>query len=341
MPERSAGPKWAVLLARIWAIAAYVLVAVAFFAGTVWLVMAKEVKKLTGTEAVLAWVVGLAALPAAVLTVAIVRAAVVAIARGEQGTADISDHLKRLESLIETLHDSTRRLVDLSRMSDAAKSLLFRQREVEAMEELLHDYLMRQDYTAAEQFADEVERRLGQLEQAQRMRQEIAAARETTMEQKIESAIKRVHDLVADYQWARALRVTQRLLRVQGDHPKVAALPGLIHEARTRHKLELLHDYDQAVKRNDIERSIQLLHELDKYLTPQEAAALEESARGVFKARLHTLGVQFSMRVTEENWAEAIAIGHEIMQEFPNSRMAKEVSEKMDRLVALAAQEKR
>jgi len=328
-------------LARIWAIAAYVLVAVAFFAGTVWLVMAKEVKKLTGTEAVLAWVVGLAALPAAVLTVAIVRAAVVAIARGEQGTADISDHLKRLESLIETLHDSTRRLVDLSQMSDAAKSLLFRQREVEAMEELLHDYLIRQDYAAAEQFADEVARRLGQPEQAQRMRQVIAAARETTMEQKIDAAIKRVHELMDDYQWPRARRVTRRLLRVQGDHPRVAALPQLIHQARSRHKLELLRDYDEAVKRNDIERSIQLLHELDKYLTPQEAAALEESARGVFKARLHTLGVQFSMRVTEENWAEAIAIGHEIMQEFPNSRMAKEVSEKMDRLVALAAQEKR
>jgi hypothetical protein len=93
-----------------------------------------------------------------------------------------------------------------------------------------------------------------------------------------------------------------------------------------------LKQYDEAVKRNDVDYSIQLLKELDMYLPPQEAAALEESARGVFRAKLHNLGVQFAINVTDKQWAKAVATGEEIMMEFPNTRMAQEVREKMDLL---------
>ena len=40
-----------------------------------------------------------------------------------------------------------------------------------------------------------------------------------------------------------------------------------------------------------------------------EAAALEESARGVFRARLHKMGVQFSLFVTEKAWNKALKLG--------------------------------
>ena len=53
-----------------------------------------------------------------------------------------------------------------------------------------------------------------------------------------------------------------------------------------------------------------------------------ESARGVFRAKLHNLGVQFAIRVTDQNWSEALVIGEQIMDEYPNTRMAQEVQEK-------------
>ena len=68
------------------------------------------------------------------------------------------------------------------------------------------------------------------------------------------------------------------------------------------------------------------------FLTPQEGAALAESARGVFKARLHNLGVQFAIRITDKNWVEALAVGQDIISEYPNSRMAEEVRDRMDLL---------
>ena len=88
----------------------------------------------------------------------------------------------------------------------------------------------------------------------------------------------------------------------------------------------------EAVRVNDVERSIELLKELDKYLTPQEGAALAESARDVFKKKLHNLGVQFAIAVADQNWSFAVATGEEIVKEYPNSRMAREVHEKLELL---------
>ena len=84
----------------------------------------------------------------------------------------------------------------------------------------------------------------------------------------------------------------------------------------------MLQSYGEAVRKKDVDRSIELLHELDIYLTPQEAAALQESARGVFRAKLHQMGVQFAICVTDERWSEAIRAGEDIVREFPNPRMA-------------------
>ena len=111
-----------------------------------------------------------------------------------------------------------------------------------------------------------------------------------------------------------------------------------LQQAQAKHKGELLQAYGEAVRKKDVDRSIELLKRLDQYLTPQEAAALEESARGVFRAKLHNLGVQFAICVTDQRWDEAIASGEEIIREYPNSRMCHEVRQKMPQLQTRAAE---
>jgi hypothetical protein len=248
----------------------------------------------------------------------------------------MNDRLSRIESVLQAIHESDRRLVDLSQMSDAAKSLLFRQREIEAMNELLHEYLLNQQYDLAEGLANDVEKRLGYPEQVKRMRGEIATTRSSTSDQKIDESVDRVKKYLDTHEWSIARRMAQRLARSLPESPKILALPEMIRDAQARHKRDLLSAYGEAVKTGDVDKSIELLRELDKYLSPQEAAALEDSARGVFRAKLHNLGVQFAIRVTEEQWLDARNIGQQIMAEYPNSRMAQEVRTKMDTLQSLA-----
>ncbi|GAF72838.1 unnamed protein product, partial [marine sediment metagenome] len=90
----------------------------------------------------------------------------------------------------------------------------------------------------------------------------------------------------------------------------------------------LLTAWDDAVKRQDTDRSLEILRELDLYLTPNEGLALQEAARDVFRNKLHNLGVQFSLAISEKRWGEAVETGEQIMHDFPNSRMAEEIREK-------------
>jgi hypothetical protein len=42
------------------------------------------------------------------------------------------------------------------------------------------------------------------------------------------------------------------------------------------------------------------------------------------------MGVEFSVSVAEQNWKKALETGRDIVQNFPNSRMASEIRSKLD-----------
>ncbi len=334
MPTSNSRFTWVVTLVRIWSLIALVFLGVCFVATGVYAGVALAGEFVI--DRLLLWIVALAAEASAGALVLIFRGLVETIVSNEQAVKPLADHLKRIESLLEAAHESNRRLIELSQMSDAARSLLFRRHEIEAMNELLHEHLIAQDYAGGEKLVNDIEKRFGHTEQVEQMRAEIVKAKATTNEQKVDAALGRIGKLIESGDWAGASRQTRRLSQLLPENPKIAALPQLISDARTKHKRDLLGDYDQAVRGGDVDRSIELLHELDKYLTPQEAAAMEESARGVFRAKLHNFGVQFAIRVTDQDWAGAIAIGRQITSEYPNSRMAQEVRQKMDTMRTLA-----
>ncbi|MBT3201255.1 MAG: hypothetical protein HN350_15250 [Phycisphaerales bacterium] len=238
--------------------------------------------------------------------------------------------LERIESLMSEstgVHDN---LQELATLSDKAKSLLYREKEILAVREAVHHELMRQQYASAEAMIDSIANDLGYTEEAERLRNEVTQSRNATIDEKIDASIDRILSLLDEQQWARARRETNRILKIFPKNDKIAALPQRIVDAQTAYKKRLLQEYGEAVRKNDIDRGMDLLRVLDRYLTPEEGAALQESARGVFKARLRQLGVQFAISVNDQKWDEAVAAGEEIIREFPNSRMSQEVRGKLE-----------
>jgi hypothetical protein len=120
------------------------------------------------------------------------------------------------------------------------------------------------------------------------------------------------------------------------DSEKAKALRQKFVDKKEQRKRQLLAAWDEAVKRDDTDRSLIVLKELDTYLTPSEALALQEAASEVFKNKLHNLGVRFSLAVSDKQWTEALQTGQEIIRAFPNSRMADEIREKLATLKNLA-----
>ena len=238
--------------------------------------------------------------------------------------------LERIESLLSDSASTHENLHELATLSDKAKSLLYREKEILAVREAVQHDLMRQQYASAEAMIDSIENDLGYTEEAANLRLEVKQSREATIDEKIDAAINRILSLLDEQQWSRGLRETSRILKLFPDNEKITALPQRIVDAKLAYKKRLLQQYGEAVRKNDIDRGMELLRELDRYLTPEEGAALQESARGVFKARLRQLGVQFAISVNDQKWDEAVAAGQEIIREFPNSRMAQEVRGKLD-----------
>jgi len=246
--------------------------------------------------------------------------------------------LDRIETLLENQRESSKKLVELVSLSDQAKSLIYRDQEIEALRGTIREDMMRQDYRTAVALIDGIETKFGYADEAARLREELEQSKKATLDEKIDAAVARVQDIIDQRDWTLAMRESQRIIRLFPENPKVSGLPERIEAARTRHKRELLQAYGEAVRKNDVDRSIDLLKELDLYLTPQEGAALQESARGVFKAKLHNFGVRFAIAVTDQQWAEAVRTGEEVIREFPNSRMAAEVRQKLDILRARATE---
>ena len=140
------------------------------------------------------------------------------------------------------------------------------------------------------------------------------------------------------HEWPRAQHEIDRLLNALPDDPRVLGLLDRMKALKEQHKQELKAAWGEAVRKHDTDHAIDVLKELDQYLSPAEGQSLQASARNVFKEKLLQLGIQFRFAVNERRWQDALSSGLDLIREFPNARMANEVREAMDTLRERARQ---
>src|SRR5207302_1652075 len=99
---------------------------------------------------------------------------------------------------------------------------------------------------------------------------------------------------------------SERLHRHYPDFDQVQKLPQEIEARRLATKRQLKDAWQEAIGRKDVDGSIEILKKLDSYLTREEAEAMQEAARGVFKEKLNQLGAQFTLAVQDKKFHDAI-----------------------------------
>jgi hypothetical protein len=249
------------------------------------------------------------------------------------------DVLRDMHATLQS-HDRLLQVVaENAPLSDVGRSIKHREHERDALRLAINEEIIRGDHEAAYALVEQLEHRHGYRNEAIRLRREVDLSRDREQNEQIQAAISHIETLINQLQWDRARQDIDRLVAQAPNNAAVAELPRLFARRRNEHKRRLLKEWDESVQRNEVDRGIAILKELDQFLTSNEAAALEESARGIFRAKLHNLGVQFSLAVTEHNWAGALEAGRQIIAEFPNTRMAREVQEHMQVLSRRAAGE--
>ena len=214
-------------------------------------------------------------------------------------------------------------------LCDAIKSVAFREKDRAVLLDAIKQDIGKKQWESATILINELEQRFGCREEAIKLREQIQQERYSVIQKKIDSVLEHVESLWLIHNYADAEKEIAKLIQLYPDNELALKMQGQSQQRRDEHKKELFARWDEAVKNNDIDQGVDILNLLDSYLSPEEAAAMEESARNVFRAKLHNMGVQFSLFVTGKKWNQALKVGLEIIAEYPNSRMAQEVQEKL------------
>ena len=228
-------------------------------------------------------------------------------------------------------------------LSDAVKSVAFRDKDRQVLEEAIHQEIRQEKWVLAEKLIEDLEKDFGCVAEARQLRSEVERFRKASIQDKIDNAVRHIESLWLIHHYSQAQAEVDALTRLYPDHAKVQNLDGQTEKHRLAHKQTLMDRWSAAVANKRVEEAIEVLQLLDTYLTQDEAGALEETAREMFRMRLHQLGESFRQQVQAKQWLEALRVGQVIIREFPNSRMAQEVQEKLDALKkrAVEAQEKK
>ena len=243
---------------------------------------------------------------------------------------DSGDKMDNVADMINRNNNLLSQIAQSSRLSDAAKQLAFRDAERMELAEAVIAKLHQHEFDATAAMIDA----MGKIPQYQalsvQLRRTSDTYRDATEKDRIIQAVDHILELGREFRWSQAFRQADNLVQSFPYSDEAKSVRRKLREMKDARKKELLALWDEAVRSKDTDRSLEILKDLEQYLTPSEGLALQESAATVFRTKLHNLGVRFALAVTETKWSIAYETGQQIVRDFPNSRMAHEIRGKLD-----------
>ena len=217
-------------------------------------------------------------------------------------------------------------------ISDRTKQVAYRTRDREAVRRAIQEEIGAKDWEAALALANDIEQVFGYKQEADRFRREIEHKRTGETRRLVGEGAAVVEKYIRIERWQDALAEAHKVAQAYPGDEQAHNLPQAVEQRRAAHKKQLVESWQDAINRRDIDGSIEILRKLDPYLTPQEAEAMQEPARNLFKEKLNSLRTQLSLAIQDHKWREAYKLSETIIRDFPNTRIAHEVSERIDEL---------
>lgn len=226
---------------------------------------------------------------------------------------------------IRELIEVVKRQSEEAGLSEGAKGVLHRKRERELLRHAIEQDIADEDWDAAMVLVKELAERFGYRADAEEFRARIERARAQTLDRRVVESLAGLDEVIRRRQWIEAYAEAARIQRLFPDSHRVEGLRQRVDHARQQVRRELERQFLLAAEADRVDHAIEILKELDTYLTPSEAAPYQEVARGVIGKLRENLGVRFKLAVQDHQWDDAIIVGDQIINQFPNTRMAQEV----------------
>ncbi len=232
----------------------------------------------------------------------------------------------RMQQMVELLSTLSQQQL----LSDRAKAVAYRGKDRQALRDAIREEMNAKDWDAALVLANDMEREFGYVQEAGTLRAEINNSRTEVVRKQVDEAIAGVDAFVIAEQWSPAVREAERVMHLFPNDARVAQLPQAIENRRQGLKRQLRESLDAAAGRHDFDGALEILRRLDPYLTPAEAAGMQEMVRGLMKDRINSYKEQIVKAFHDHNDAEVIRLGEIVKAEHPNSRLALEVPDLME-----------
>ena len=239
-------------------------------------------------------------------------------------------HIEKIASSLEKNLSVLNQIGINTRLSETAKSIASREADRYTLREAVLEKLHQQDFDSTYEIIDEISHSSVYKDLTQSLRDEADQYRNATAIEREKQVIAHIDKLLGNYQWTKASILTERLISIAPNSDNARGMRQKLLDKKRDRKNVLLKEWDEAIKREATDHSLDILKELDLYLTPNEGLALQEAAKDVFRTKLHNLGVQFSLAVSSKQWDNALEAGEQIIKRFPNSKMAAEIRTKIN-----------
>jgi hypothetical protein len=243
-----------------------------------------------------------------------------------------SEYMTTLSDRLEGISILMNLMSEQQLLSDRAKAVAFREKDHDALRRAVVEEIGAQNWEAAYRLANDIESNFGFKQEADEFRTEIRTKCADIQRRQLAELLAPVDRHIKAEAWGTALQEAQVIMERFPEDPQCQRLPEEIEARRQQRKQQLRESWQDALDRHDIDGSVEILKKLDLYLTPAEAESMQEIARNVFKEKREALRMRFSQAVKEQRIGDAIRIGEEIMNDFPNTRMAQEVRDMMNAL---------
>ena len=309
-PRRRAPASGAGLAAALFVLA-YAIAIAAFFWSSGW-IGDLEFRPTTMATSAALMVLGLMLVPIVVMLVRIRRAQ------------------RALASNMGAIAEDMRRFAEQASLSDDARRVLNRKTEGALLRRAIEEDIASEDWDAATVLIKELAEQFGYRADAEDFRTRVERSRAQVQDRAVADAISTLDGLIVQRRWDAATVEAARIGRLYPESARVDGLRRRVEQARETYKQDLERRFLEAVQSEDVDEALELMKELDGYVTETEAAPLREVARGVIGKARENLGAQFKLAVKDRQWDVAASIGERIIAEFPNTRMANEARELLD-----------
>lgn len=244
----------------------------------------------------------------------------------------------RIIDQVRQVQQAMERTAQHAALSDDARRVLNRSKERELLTRAIEEDIRSQDWSAAQILVTELAQRFGYERDAEQFRMRIELARAENLDKEVSEAIHQLDHLIVQRRWDDALVAADRIAAGFPVSPRVRGLRDRVSTAKRQYKEELERRFLLAAQAERAEEAMEIMRDLDHYLSEHEAEPFREVARGVIGKARENLGAAFKLACQDRQWEVAISLGEQISQQFPNTRMAQEVKQMLPSIRQRAAE---